>query len=278
MAVANGSIDIGLGTDTGGSIRVPASYNGLYGLRPSHGAIGCEHLIALAPSFDTVGWMTRDLSTTLRVADVLLPPAKNKTLSRLIVCQIEGMDSWTKACQPLVNAIAKQFDSVKEITIDSEQLTLASNCFRVLQGREIWRVHGSWIDRVQPDFAENIGDRFKWCQSLNSSDEKQAGKTAQEFRDFWHNEVLSEVEEVLLLPTTPSAAPLLSTPKSQLLPYRNRLLGLTAFAGLTSAPQITLPYLKSEEAPWGVSLIARSGCDFALLECAERLERVWNCS
>ena len=275
VAVANGSIDIGLGTDTGGSVRVPASYNGLYGLRPSHGSVSCEHLIALAPRFDTVGWMTRDLSTMMQVSEVLLPPGIDNNLSHLVVCNIAGIESWTKAIQPWLTAIASQFESIKYVEISTEHLTQASTAFRVLQGREIWRVHGQWIEQQQPDLATEISDRFFWCKSLNETDEQQATNTAQEFIDFWHTDVLSSSDRVLMLPTTPGAAPLLNTSASQLREYRTRLIGLTAPAGLTSAPQISLPYLNSENAPWGISLMAYSGCDRALLACAEKLDQIF---
>lgn len=276
VAVANGSIDIGLGTDTGGSIRVPASYNGLYGLRPSHGVVSSKHLIPLSPRFDTVGWMTRDLPTMMKVAQVLLRSNREIDLSRLVVCNVEGIESWTIAYQPLLTTIASQFESIDYLNIGSECLTKASRAFRVLQGREIWRIHGAWIQQQQPDLATEISDRFTWCKSLNADDEQQAEILAQEFVDFWHTDVLPTSDGVLLLPTTPGAAPLLNSSSSQQLKYRNRLMGLTAPAGLTGAPQINLPYLKNDKAPWGVSLLARSGCDRALLTCASKLDKFFS--
>ncbi len=75
VAVAAGEIDIGLGTDTGGSIRVPASYNGLFGIRTTHGLISSEYIVPLAPLFDTVGWLTQSADLLLRVGEVLLPEA-----------------------------------------------------------------------------------------------------------------------------------------------------------------------------------------------------------
>lgn len=273
VGVANGSIDIGLGTDTGGSIRVPASYNGLYGLRPSHGAVSTKHLIPLSPRFDTVGWMTRDLATLNRVAEVLLASGTENNLSHLVVGNIEGI-AWQTACQPLLTTVASQFESVTEIDIGSEHLAKASAAFRVLQGREIWRIHGQWIEQQQPDLATEIRDRFNWCRSLNADDERQAEISAREFINFWQTNVLTSSDRVLLFPTTPGAAPLLNTTPSQLQKYRDRLMGLTAPAGLTGAPQINLPYLSSEQAPWGVSLLASSGCDRALLNCAKKLNSV----
>ena len=274
VAVANGSIDIGLGSDTGGSIRVPASYNGLYGFRPSHGTISCKHMIALSPRFDTVGWLTRDLSTLKQVAEVLLPLSSKNNLSHLVVCNIEGFEIWETERQPLLRALKSQFASINYINLSTEHLTKASATFRVLQGREIWQVHGQWVEQQQPNIGSDIRDRFTWCKSLKESDEEQAEISAQEFINFWHTHILPSDNHVLLLPTTPGAAPLLDMSASEQLRYRNRLLGLTAPASLTKSPQINLPYLESELAPWGVSLLARSGCDRALLACATKLDKI----
>ena len=282
VAVANNSIDIGLGTDTGGSIRVPASYNGIYGLRPSHGVVSTEQLIPLSPRFDTVGWLTRNLSTLQQVAQVLLPQDISGDLSYLVVANIEDLEPWLKARQPLletfgVRAASKphRFASIKYVNLTNQQLIKASSAFRILQGREIWRIHGDWIEQHQPNFAPEISDRFNWCQNLSHSEQLQAEASAQEFVAFWHSQILPTANHVLLMPTTPGAAPLLNTCAAELAAYRTRLMGLTAPAGLTRAPQISLPYLTSQQAPWGVSLVARHGCDRALLNCAAALDRVF---
>ncbi|WP_019928233.1 amidase family protein [Nocardia sp. BMG111209] len=84
-AVAAGVADIGLGTDTAGSIRVPASYCGLYGLRTTHDAVSRTGLLGLAPSFDTVGLLTRDLDLLTRAADALLPPQSQHPITTILV-------------------------------------------------------------------------------------------------------------------------------------------------------------------------------------------------
>ena len=319
VAVANGSIDIGLGTDTGGSIRVPASYNGIYGFRPSHGAISCEHLIPLSPRFDTVGWLTSNLENLVKVADLFLQSNSDKpngqgecptinginrphsgaeafqascrkttgdatqrlsrrsraslrSLCHLVVSNFEDLEVWQSARQPLLQAWSTKFESIEYVDLKNRDLNSASTAFRILQGREIWREHGQWIERVQPDFAPEISDRFTWCKSLTQDDEQQAEAIARDFIHFWHTDILPDDDRVLLLPTTPGAAPLLNTPTSELLQYRSRLMNLTAPAGLTRAPQISLPYLNIDRAPWGISLLARKDCDRALLDCAAKLD------
>lgn len=273
VAVANNSIDIGLGTDTGGSIRVPASYNGLYGFRPSHSLINCDRLIPLAPRFDTIGWLTRDFSTMEKVAKILLPARNNNHLSRLIVGNIEGIEAWHTNLKPILEAISSQFTSVESVDITAQQLAQASSAFRILQGREIWHIHGEWLEQQKPDLATEIRDRFMWCKSLSQSDEQEAEKTAQKFINDWRDRILPNDNCVLLFPTTPGAAPLLNTSPEKLRTYRTQLMGLTAPAGLTRAPQISLPYLSREQAPWGVSLLARNNCDRALLDCVAKLDR-----
>jgi aspartyl-tRNA(Asn)/glutamyl-tRNA(Gln) amidotransferase subunit A len=272
VAVANGSIDIGLGTDTGGSIRVPASYNGLYGFRPSHGAVSCQHLIPLSPRFDTVGWLTDNLANLKIVADVLLKSSKSHQLSHLKVGNLEDLEPWIQLRQPLLEALKDRFESIEYVNLSQRDLKEASRAFRVLQGREIWREHGEWIEQQQPDLATEISDRFYWCKSLSHSDERQAETIAQKFKRFWNTNILPSDESVLMFPTTPGAAPRLNTPALELEQYRSRLMGFTAPAGLTGAPQINLPYLSIEQAPWGISLFSRSGCDRALLDCAFELD------
>ena len=71
-ATAGGLVDFALGTDTAGSVRIPASYCGIYGLRPTHGRISAEGVLPLSPSYDTVGWFARDADMLARVGDVLL--------------------------------------------------------------------------------------------------------------------------------------------------------------------------------------------------------------
>ena len=217
VAVANDSIDIGLGTDTGGSIRVPASYNGIYGFRPSHGEVNCDLLIPLSPRFDTVGWLTRDLTTMLKVAEVLLSQGISQDLSHLVIGNFEDLATWNKVRQALLEIIQPQFASIQYVNLTAKLLAQASQAFRILQGREIWRIHGKWIEQQQPNFAQEIGDRFNWCKGLTQSDEQQAEIKAQEFIDFWLSQILPSDDHVLLMPTTPGAAPLLQTPPAKLI-------------------------------------------------------------
>ena len=278
VAVAAGDIDIGLGTDTGGSIRVPASYNGLFGIRTTHGVISSEQMVPLAPLFDTVGWFARDARTLARVGEVLLPNDLSPQFHRnsegsvriaMLLPQhntsSQQVDLWTPAHQAWLEQQAR-FSSIKAIVLDSAWLSRASQCFRTLQARAIWQTHGDWITRHKPRFAPDIHARFQWCATLTEADQHAAEVERARLQadiDSWFDGV-----DLVLLPTTPGAAPLLGATPEWMDNYRSQLMGLTAPAGLAGLPQVHLPVLSEQGAPCGVSLLGRRGSDKALLHLA----------
>lgn len=269
--VAHGLAEVGLGTDTGGSIRVPSSYNGLYGLRPTHGVIPVDHLVPLAPSFDTVGWMTRDLDTLRRVGEVLLPPAPEISYRRLGVLRPEfGADHpWSSHIDPWLGEQVETLD-VFDIPLPAALMQRASQTFRTLQGAEIWATHGRWIEAARPTFAPDIAERFEWCRQISAVDVVQAEQDREEIRQIVA-EWFAGGETAVLLPTTPGAAPLLNESADRLAQYRIELMGLTALAGLTERPQFHLPVWQDQGAPWGVSLLGDRYADRSLMALSERL-------
>ncbi|BDX06525.1 amidase [Planctobacterium marinum] len=267
-AVANNQADIGLGTDTGGSIRVPASYNGLFGLRPTHGVIATDNMVALAPRFDTVGWMTRDLKTLNAVAEVLLSSSSKGLDGR--ICTVPALINRVSHAAQIKSFIKNcGFTDFFETAFEEETLTQASEAFRILQGREIWLQHGDWITEHSPHFAPDIQQRFQWCSNLTTEQEASAQEKADKVKQLM-NTLLAD-GTTLLLPTTPGPAPLLNTSAEDLGHYRNYLLGLTALAGLCGLPQLHIPLNCEDCAPVGFSLIGPANTDLALIELAANL-------
>lgn len=262
VAVAAGLADIGLGTDTGGSIRVPASFCGLYGLRPTHGALDSEGLIGLAPSFDTPGWMTRDLASLKRVAEQLLTDQPS--------APPEGFQLWwpddlpESLAQQLIAQCAQAGIPIELRRLSKRLREQAATCFRLLQAREAEKLHGNWVRQAQPRLGADIADRFAFAAQLTEQDEQMALQQ------------LAQLEEQLngtpwvILPTTAGAAPRLESSAAQLDQVRHQLQGLTAFAGLFGRPQISLPLLEDQQAPWGLSLLGPRFSDRALIALAER--------
>ncbi|WP_317933422.1 amidase [Halioxenophilus sp. WMMB6] len=272
VAVAKGVVDIGLGTDTGGSIRVPASYNGLYGLRPSHGLVSLEGCMPLAPRFDTAGWLTRDLATLAQVASVLLPPQTAQPMTELCLLLPEGLALWQPIAECLASALAGQFERVRVEILSAEMMATSSALFRTLQGYQIWQTHGSWVSEHQPHFADDIADRFAWCQTITAEQQAEAEQQAAQFCRDWRDRFLPNPDSLVILPSCPGAAPLLAMPAAALANYRNLLMGLTAPAGLLGSPQLSLPLLTDQNAPWGLSLLALPGADQALINTAQALQ------
>jgi len=264
-AVANESADIGLGTDTGGSIRVPASYNGLFGLRPTHGLIPADNMVPLAPSFDTVGWMTRSMSELSRVASVLLPdqgeygaqPSFGVVQSLL---QTAAHKTQIEAWMTDVGLDSQIIDN-----FDPYAMKLAE-AFRVLQGNEIWGEHGEWFLQHNPAMAEDIKSRFEQCRLITQAQVERAKVIQQELKTRLNR--MFQKFDVLILPTTPGIGPLLNTPVSELAEYRHKLLSMTAIAGLAGLPQLHLPLFEYEGAACGLSFLGQSGSDLGLIKLA----------
>ena len=275
VAVAMNLADVGLGTDTGGSIRVPASYLGLYGLRPTHGFIPMDNMVALAPGFDTVGIMTRDLATLGASMACLLPDQPTSVQRKIHI--IENALDLCEHSEPIRQWLQVQQQSnpdlIGEPVIVDFQHWQTSDTFRVLQGAEIWAQHGEWLLSTRPDIADDIQLRINACATLTEAEIQDAQVRRDKFCEWFHELV---EQRILLLPTTPGISPLTSTPSSALATYRHQLLSLTALAGLSGCPQLHLPVLTLQNAPCGVSLIGPRGSDKQLLQIAEQLGTVTN--
>lgn len=278
VAVASGLADIGLGTDTGGSIRVPASYNGLFGLRPTHGVIPVDNMVALAPSFDTVGWLTKDLNTLEKTASILLKSKPPKEFTNVLIAKnLMDQVAHVKELKTQLQTWREQgrLPNEASLVIDTKAWK-TSETFRTLQGAEIWQEHGDWVNEVagldkgRAVFAPDIQLRFDWCKTLSEVDVAAAKQQRQHFSDWLESAIQ---DTVLIIPTTPGIAPLLNANEDMLATYRNQLMDITAIAGLVGLPQLHLPVCTLDGAPCGLSLIGSKGSDLALIRFAKTLLR-----
>jgi amidase len=274
-AVGHGIVDLALGSDTGGSVRIPACLNGIFGIRPTHGAVNIAGVMPLAPSLDTVGWFARDARTLHRAGEVLLPPDRGGiTLGRFHIVR-DAFAMADAAVAPAVRSavsraaaplpIAGELDLTSELGGFGEWLRR----FRRLQPREIWAVHGAWIDSRKPRLGPEIAERFALAKSVSATPEGDD----QEFRDkvAAHLERLLGLDGVLVIPTAGTIAPRLDATKEELAAFRDRTLSLTSIAGLGRLPQVQIPAGLVDGAAVGLSLIGPRSSDRALLALAEQV-------
>jgi amidase len=272
-AVGHGIVDLALGSDTGGSVRIPACLNGIFGIRPTHDAVDIAGVMPLAPSFDTVGWFARNAETLRRAGDVLLPADRaGIALSRYYVARdafaiADGAVAGTvrAALSRAALPIAAELDLATELGGLGEWLAR----FRRLQPREIWAIHGAWIEARRPKFGPEIAERFALARSVSAAPEGDD----REFRArvAAHLDRVLGLDGVLLIPTAGTIAPRLDMGKEELAQFRDRTLSLTSIAGLGRLPQVQVPAGLVEGAAVGASLIGPRGSDRALLALTEQL-------
>jgi amidase len=268
-AVAGGLVDFALGTDCGGSIRLPSSYCGIYGIRTSHGLISTEGVVDLAASFDTVGWFARDATVMRRVGEILLPTV-NFQPKRLLLAgdafAFAGPDV-AAALAPAVERVKAAFASVDEVKIYPADPAEWAGIFRILQGDEIRRKHSAWIDAHDPQFGPGIAERFEWTRTIDPAEvERMRPRREEVARRI--ADIIGD-DAVLCLPSAPGIAPKLRTPPAELEVFRARAFALLCVAGLSRLPQLSLPFAMLDGCPLGLSLIAPHACDLGLLAWVE---------
>lgn len=279
-AVAGGLADIALGTDTGGSIRAPASYCGLFGLRPTHGRIDISGCMPLAPSYDTVGWFAREIGTYARVADVLLgedtralPDGQPAFLNDVFDLMID--DATKASFVPMLEKAAAVMGAFEPITIAAPGIAPQGLddwllVFRTTQADEIWEMHGKWIETRNPQFGPGVRDRFDWARRVNGNERAKAQAWSLHSKIKRHIRDIAS-ERLIVLPTVPAIAPLAATPVSDLEIYRDRALSILCISGISGLPQMQIPLGTHEGCPLGLSVMGPLGSDRALVDLAGRI-------
>jgi len=292
-AVAARLVDFALGTDTGGSVRVPASHCGVAGFRPTHGAVAAEGVLPLAPRFDTVGWLAHDAATLARVGDVLLPhrepsradsPHARARPRRLLVPRDLGsfVDpatrlAFARAARILAARLGCPLDPV---VIDPAEAPMASwlGAYLTLQNAELAAHHGTWLRQESPKLGTLIGGRVAGALAAAGADGARAALAAAEttlaaLAAF----VLPLVDgdRWLVWPSATGAAPPRGLEDAVTNEATGRGLTLGALASLTGLPQVSVPGADVDGCPFGISLVGPPGADRALLAAVATLDERW---
>lgn len=272
-AVAGGLVDFALGSDTGGSVRVPSSFCGLYGLRPTHGRIPLDGILLQAPSYDTIGWFARDADLFARVGAVLLQSEIRAVRPRQLVIAEDAFEVADPGVQdvlrPAVDRVASVIGKCTATHLAPARLSDWSSQQQILQGQEAWEVARDWIDRVNPRFSFEVAERYRFASAISDADVE----TARISREAIIKRMTALLADgvVVCLPTTPTPAPLRGERLSTRNILRPRISTLTCIAGTTGTPQINLPLAEVDGLPVGLSLLAARGSDEMLIAFAREL-------
>ncbi len=277
VAVAAGLCDVALGTDTAGSVRVPASYCGLVGFRPTHGRVPVDGVFPLAPRFDTVGWLTRDGSAARALGSVLLDPPSGRSgraPSRVLVAR-DLLAAADRGLAAEMEEVLRRVEQVVQAGVETVELwgpgdgDRWADVFRTLQRHDAWAANREWIERLRPRFGPRVAPRWEEASQVSDAERDAAETTALELVGPLH--ALLGGDTVLVLPSAPGPAPRLDLPDTEAATVRSRLMSVSTIAPVAAVPEVSLPLLQLDGLPVGVGLMASPGNDELLLDLAAAL-------
>lgn len=282
--VASGEVDFALGTDTGGSVRVPASNCGIWGYRPSHGLISVAGVTAMAPSFDTVGILAKSGDLLHKVIKVLLAEEESDIAPRVNICFLDDVfemcnSNLLEAITLVTKEISKKHvtnhSTLAKITaLDLDPVWLFEKVGFLLS-TEIWNSFGGWVKHCDPQLSPGI--RYSLENFAEKASRFDILNTLYQTRLFAKN--LSQYlggNNILCFPTTIDLAPKISDITPEFLAtgdYYPRTMGVTAISGLSRLPEITVPLAQCNGIPIGLSFIAGYGKDLLLAEFCKSLSK-----
>ena len=267
-AVAARLADFGLGTDTGGSIRVPASFCGLYGLRTTHGRVSVAGVMPMAPSFDTVGWLTRDIATMRRVTEVYFGPIAAGPSPRLMIAR-DAFDIPEPKIGAALLPIARSLGATSEITLYPDGVGAVLDIFRPLQLHDLYATLGGWATRPGRRLSQAVEERI----ALAAQTDPALVAAAMPRREALTERLVDLLGEdgILVIPTAHDLPPFRDAPVSAQVAFREKTLALTSVASLARLPQLAIPATFVEGCPVGLSLIAGPRGEGRLIAFAETI-------
>ena len=267
-AVAAGFCDFALGTDTGGSIRVPASFCGLYGLRTTYGRLSVAGIMAMAPSFDSVGWLARDATTLKRVGEIYFGAIEQFRPARFLLAR-DAFDIPVRSIGEALLPAAKSLGDMTEVTLFAEGVEYWLETFRPLQLHDLWSTLGAWGKMPGRTLSPAVAERIELSSRVDPAKYAAAVVRRESLTD--RLVTLLGSDGVLVLPTAHDLPPLRDAPVSAQIEFREKTLALTCVASLCRLPQINIPAVLVDGCPVGLSLIAGPRRDQLLLDLAEKI-------
>ena len=265
-ALTQKEYDFTIGTDTGGSVRVPASFCGIYGIRPTHGRINLQGVYPMSQSFDTLGWFSKTKANMLKLGKLFFNNFKNLKINpkNMYIADdlVDLLNNDLK--NQFINYCDSEHGTLSKLKISSYNKDKLSDCFRIIQGFEIKKNILPWILKYKPLISSEVNSRFEIVKTISRN-------SYEESIDL-RNEFLKEIDKnlpidvILLFPTTPLSAPKKGMSETELADFRKKIMMFTSIGGLSSRPQISIPKFKGDTGPIGLSILGYKNCDEVLLE------------
>ena len=274
-ACGAGLCDFALGSDTGGSVRIPASFNGIYGLRPTHERIAHQGVADMAPSFDVPGWFAATPGVFRKVGAVLLDDQRVAAkIERVLLLE----DAFAQAEEPVADLLRTLLEFMSDDLPAMTHGKIAPDgfdpwreAFRVVQAYETWQTFGAFVTEHKPKIGPGVRERIEFASTVTAA-QAEAGRAVLA-KGRAHVREVAVPGTVLALPTAPAIAPKIDTPMAELDDFRTRVMRLTVTSGISGLPQMSIPAGTLGGCPIGLSFIGWPGGDEALLDLACELAR-----
>ena len=274
-ACGAGLCDFALGSDTGGSVRVPASFNGIYGLRPTHERIEHSGVADMAPSFDVPGWFAATPGVFRKVGAVLLD---NRGVAAQINRVVVLEDAFAQAEEPVADLLRTLLEFMSDDLPEMAHGRIAPDgfdpwreAFRIVQAYETWQTFGAFVTKHRPNIGPGVKERMQFASTVTSAQADASREVVNKARDHIRQIVVPGT--VLALPTAPSIAPKIEISGAELEEFRTRVMRLTCTSGISGLPQMNIPGGTINGCPIGLSFIGWAGGEEALLDLACKLSR-----
>ncbi|MFC5864798.1 amidase [Acidicapsa dinghuensis] len=269
-SVLEGSAMAAIGTDTGGSVRVPAALCGLAGYRASLGRGDWRGGAHLAQSFDTMGWLFADLEDAPLLGSFFAPQSETTTAEQDSLPKRFAIvhDEFFSDCDPEVLEGLRlcraelEFLGLRAETVNVPWWNDSCEIYSTIQAWEAARIHAGYY----AEFGPAIQQRLEWGASISDDEITRLRKRHTEFRE--RMDMLLADHELLLMPAAPVAKLTVGADHSQ---TRARLLRYTTPVSLAGMPAITIPFSKEHCKTGGMQLAAAREDDSRLLQLAARM-------
>lgn len=279
--VARGAARLGVGTDTGGSVRIPSAWCGLVGWKPTQGLIPTSGVLPLAPSLDHVGFIAADATTLCSVAELFGVRVPTEVAGAVRVARGRN-DAVADAascdtCDVALARLARLGQRYEDADLPPAATVMAA--YRAIQMREALAVHrhlfGTWPEQRQR-YAADVAPRLELSEQVSEAEEVEARLAREEVRAAWFS--VFEQTDVVVTPTTGCAPPFVATPEvaevdGVEMPLRDVVLPHTVPANLAGLPVVCVPVGSGTPADGlrSVQLIGAPGSDGLLLRVAAGL-------